>query len=348
MMMTTVGMAAALVLAPMLEGAPLPGKVKTDRTIELSVTLDQPPAEVYRLWTTVEGARTFFAPDARIEGKPGGRYEIIFDPAGDPEGARHGTKGARLLRLVPGKEIAFEWSMPPLGLDQQPLATWVELTLEPAPGRPGRTRLHFAHYGFRSGGNWDKALSIFRDGNWPLVLNRLVVYCRDKVSPAWKAEAAGDALDRILVKQQAVAAPVAEVWKAWTTEEGVKTFFAPAARVQAVPDGPFEIFFNPAAPEGEKGAEGSKVLAVTPMRLFAFDWGAPPTMPNVRKQRTNVIVQLEDAGPARTLVRFTSIGWGTGDEWVKAHAYFDKAWDYVLANLAKRFAEGPIDWNNKK
>ncbi|MFI5007592.1 MAG: SRPBCC domain-containing protein, partial [Solirubrobacterales bacterium] len=134
MTMTTVGMAAALVLAPVLEEAPPPGKVKTDRTIELSVTLDQPPAEVYRLWTTVEGARTFFAPDARIEGKPGGRYEIIFDPAGDPEGARHGTKGARLLRLVPGKEIAFEWSMPPLGLDQQPLATWVELTLEPAPG----------------------------------------------------------------------------------------------------------------------------------------------------------------------------------------------------------------------
>jgi len=33
---------------------------------------------------------------------------------------------------------------------------------------------------------------------------------------------------------------------------------------------------------------------------------------------------------------------------VKAHAYFDKAWDYVLANLAKRFAEGPIDWSNKK
>ena len=47
-------------------------------------------------------------------------------------------------------------------------------------------------------------------------------------------------------------------------------------------------------------------------------------------------------------MRFTSIGWGTGDEWVKAHAYFDKAWDQVLANLAKRFAEGPIDWSNKK
>ena len=75
--MTMTLLAAALVLVPALDEAPPPGKVKTDRTIALTVTLDQPPSEVYRLWTSLPGVRTFFAPDARIDPEPGGRYEVI-------------------------------------------------------------------------------------------------------------------------------------------------------------------------------------------------------------------------------------------------------------------------------
>ena len=68
-----------------------------------------PPAEVFRLWTCTEGIGKFFAPDARIDAVTGGRYEILFAPAKDPEGNSHGTKGARILKLVPDKELAFEW-----------------------------------------------------------------------------------------------------------------------------------------------------------------------------------------------------------------------------------------------
>ena len=37
-------------------------------------------------------------------------------------------------------------------------------------------------------------------------------------------------------------------------------------------------------------------------------------------------------------------GWGEGGEWDQAYAYFDRAWGNVLANLKKRFDNGPIDW----
>lgn len=37
-------------------------------------------------------------------------------------------------------------------------------------------------------------------------------------------------------------------------------------------------------------------------------------------------------------------GWGEGGEWDKTFAYFDRAWDSVLANLKKRFENGPQDW----
>ncbi len=332
-------LAAAVSLAP---EAP-PGKVRTDRTISLEVTLDVPPAEVYKLWTTAEGTRRFLAPRAHIDPAVGGRYQIIFDPAGDPEGASHGTKGARILRLVPDREVAFEWPMPPFGpeLGGPPIKTWVELRLEPAPGRAGRTRLRFAMEGFEGGGRWDEAFTLFGEHNWPLVLNRLIVYCRDRVSPDWTATKGkpGDPLDRIIFKTAVVKAPLSDVWKTWTTTDGVKSFFAEDARVEAVPGGAFEIYFSKDAPPGSRGSEGCKVLSVDPMRSFAFDWNAPPSLPTVRAQRTNVQLLLEALGPREVRVRLFALGWGTGEEWVKAHQYFDKAWSFVLANLEKRFAE---------
>jgi len=43
------------------------------------------------------------------------------------------------------------------------------------------------------------------------------------------------------------------------------------------------------------------------------------------------------SGPFQSVL--VSLGWGTGDEWLKAHEYFDKAWSFVLGNLAQRFAD---------
>src|SRR3954471_22999768 len=85
------------------------GKQKTDRTIFLEAVIAAPPAEVFGLWTSAEGIKKFFAPDARVDATVGGRYEILFAPKKDPEGNSHGTKGARIVKLVPNKELAFEW-----------------------------------------------------------------------------------------------------------------------------------------------------------------------------------------------------------------------------------------------
>ena len=57
------------------------GKMKTDRTVFLQATIDAPPSEVFRLWTSPEGVKKFFAPGARIDTNPGGRYQIISSQA---------------------------------------------------------------------------------------------------------------------------------------------------------------------------------------------------------------------------------------------------------------------------
>lgn len=177
------------------------GKIRTNRTVVLEITVDASPAEVYRLWTSVDGVKKFFAPDACIDQIPGGRYEIIFAPEKDPEGNSHGTKGAHLLRLVPGKELAFEWitfagdsllgkNAPPVApltlRNATSLPTWVELSFEPVAGRPDQTHLKFAHYGFREGALWGESYQWFGRA-WKGVLDQLAAYCQNQKRQKEKA-----------------------------------------------------------------------------------------------------------------------------------------------------------------
>ena len=156
--------------------------------------------------------------------------------------------------------------------------------------------------------------------------------------------AAALAQEKAIRKEVVVAAPVQEVWKAWTTKEGLQSFFAPEAFVDPKPDGRFFIHFNPYAPAGLKGADDMRVLAVQPPGMLSFTWNAPPHLPQARGQRTVVILRLEPEGDAGTRVRLTHLGWGLGGQWDETYAYFDRAWGRVLDNLARRFVDGPIDW----
>ncbi len=157
---------------------------------------------------------------------------------------------------------------------------------------------------------------------------------------AFGAAAQEKAIDaRITVK-----APVAEVFKTWTTSEGIRTFFAPDGNVQLRVDGPFEIFFNPLDQPGRKGADGMRILAFQQDRMLSFTWNAPPSLPEARQQRTVVILRFKPVGDAQTEVTLNHVGWGDGGEWDKAYDYFSKVWPRVLASLKARFETGPLDF----
>lgn len=156
--------------------------------------------------------------------------------------------------------------------------------------------------------------------------------------------------ERAIEKEVVVDAPLQQVWDAWTTREGIVSFFAPAAEIEARPGGAFHIYINPLASTGQKGADYMRIMAIQPMKILSFDWNAPPGLPEVRQQRTFVVLRFEPASPTQTRVRLTHTGWGEGGEWDKAYTYFDRAWPTVLANLQKRFVTGPIDcteWLNQ-
>ena len=134
-------------------------------------------------------------------------------------------------------------------------------------------------------------------------------------------------------------APVADVWKAWTTVEGIESFFAPkAANVVPEPGGPFELWFGVDFPEGTRGSEGCMFHSVTPMRQLVFEWNAPPTIPTIRRLRTLVYLDFTPVDGNRTSLTLRNFGYGDGEEWAQNKAYFEKAWPAVMASLEKRFA----------
>lgn len=153
--------------------------------------------------------------------------------------------------------------------------------------------------------------------------------------------------ERVITAEVVVAAPATEVWQAWSSEAGVRTFFAPAAKVELQPGGAYEMYFAPDAEPGQRGGEGNQVLAVQENRMLSFTWNAPPSLPSVREQRTFVVVRFHELGPAQTRVVLRHYGWGDGGEWDKAFAYFSRAWNsFVMPMLKYRFDKGPVDWNN--
>ena len=114
----------------------------------------------------------------------------------DPEGESHGTKGARILDLVPNQKLVFEWITfagddllgknappyaPPSERNLNPLPTWVELFFEPVAGQPNQTHVKLAHYGFREGEKWERSYQWFTHA-WQGVLDQLSQYCQKQKS----------------------------------------------------------------------------------------------------------------------------------------------------------------------
>jgi uncharacterized protein YndB with AHSA1/START domain len=97
---------------------------------------------------------------------------------------------------------------------------------------------------------------------------------------AWPAQAAERAIDKEIV----VPASLDQAWAAWTTREGIVSFFAPDAEIDPRVGGAFHIHIDPTAPAGQKGADDMRFMALQPRQMLSFDWNAPPSLPESRAQ----------------------------------------------------------------
>jgi uncharacterized protein YndB with AHSA1/START domain len=140
-----------------------------------------------------------------------------------------------------------------------------------------------------------------------------------------------------LVIEAEVPAPVAEVWRAFSTSEGLSTWLTPNAVVDLRPGGEWTAHF----PGGSTG--GGTIVSFVPEKEMVLSALAPDQFPHVRAERTTATFQFEPRGNS-TVVRLTQTGWKSGPEWTRAYEYLLAGNAQLMATLHRRFVEGPIDW----
>lgn len=151
-----------------------------------------------------------------------------------------------------------------------------------------------------------------------------------------------------LEKEASVKAPLADVWHAWTTAGGL-AFISEKSNVELRIGGPYEWFLDlePDA-RGKRGGEGSQILAFLPLKMLAFSWTFPPSIPELRDadERTQVVVLFDECDDGVVQVRLYAHGWQDGEPWQRGRAYFDKAWGAVLGAMKKHFESGDQEWGH--
>ena len=156
--------------------------------------------------------------------------------------------------------------------------------------------------------------------------------------------ASQEKLIRLAIK---INSPIDSVWSRISTKKGMEKFFAPECIFQPEVMSLFEVHFNPMAPVGQKGAENNRILAIQDKQMISFTWDAPPTFPEIRKNRTIVAIRLYKSRENETLVALTQAGWGQGKDWDAVLKYFEQAWGgFVLPNLKYSLEVKPVDWRD--
>lgn len=134
---------------------------------------------------------------------------------------------------------------------------------------------------------------------------------------------------RTIEKTIEIDAPVAAVWEALTTAEGLKNWFPMDARIEAREGAPVFLSWGP-------HCEGTgRVTGVVPHKLFQWVEPAPPApgeQPNPRAMPIAIEWTFETRG-GKTLVRMVQSGIAGGGWADEYYDSLDYGWGFMLTNL---------------
>ena len=140
-----------------------------ERSVFCEITVPATIPEVWQAWTTESGAESFFSRKCKIDLRPGGAYEMLFNQDAKPE--EQGGEGMIIMSIQPEKILSFTWNTPPNLPQVRGQMTHVVVRLFKA--NPGFTRVTIHHNGWGEGGEWDQAFEYFFRAWGEIVLPRL-------------------------------------------------------------------------------------------------------------------------------------------------------------------------------
>jgi uncharacterized protein YndB with AHSA1/START domain len=153
--------------------------------------------------------------------------------------------------------------------------------------------------------------------------------------------------DRALQLSIDVPASARDVFDAFATSDGFRSWAVPVARVDLKIGGFIEASYDASATLGAPGNIKNQIVAYVPGRLLVIrNVQAPAGFVNQELfGRTVTIIEFVALNPKHTRVTLTNAGYGPGAGFADVYRHFEWADAYTLEELRKRFAEGPTDWS---
>lgn len=285
----------------------MPHQIQLQRRIAAS------PEEVYEAWTDPASLSEWLVPiaggrsEARGDPRVGGTYHV--DMFGD--GVVHPHHG-EYLRLVPHSLVEFTWISH--ATQQQRSVVTVELK---AAG-PDQTDLTLTHRLLPS-----EAAASDHTGGWTAGLDRLVAWAR------LPADRRGASYRRRLE----LAAPVATVYRALTTPEGLRGWWTQTSETGTREADAIDVHFGPVW----KRMRIERLVADRTVRWHCVD--ANLIAAGVRDPRewvdTSLIFRLVAVAPDRCTLHFEHLGLTPA---VDCYAICSAGWEQFLGSL-RRYVE---------
>ncbi len=142
------------------------------------------------------------------------------------------------------------------------------------------------------------------------------------------------------VIEAVVDAPVAEVWRLFTTKEGLSSWMAPVAEIDLKIGGSLRTRYSREGKLGGLGTITKTILSYDPGRMLSFKESGVPAGTPSREALESVwtVIYFEPAGEGRTRVRVVGLGYGEDAASQALRELFEKGTDQTLEKLKRRVA----------
>lgn len=155
--------------------------------------------------------------------------------------------------------------------------------------------------------------------------------------------------ERFLKLEIVVNKPLDSVWSYFSTAEGIKSWMAPICQLDFRVGGQMKNHMNYKKKIGDPGTLTLDILNYIPNEMVTYKVHMDNYFgERVKKEAKNIqeVVRFASVDKNRTKIISTMMGWGSGSEWDKAYAFFEKGNTWYFNVMVKRIKAGPIYWPN--
>jgi uncharacterized protein YndB with AHSA1/START domain len=143
-----------------------------------------------------------------------------------------------------------------------------------------------------------------------------------------------------LVSEGVIDAPIEAVWAAFATKQGQESWNVAHAEIDLKVGGKMLTHYDPKGQIGDPNTIENIILSFEPNHMLSIQVGNPPEKFPYKNAVKKVwhVLRFEEAGPSRTRLTVTGLGYGDDEESQKLRGFFDKGNAYTIKKLQEKFA----------